>query len=59
LAFTMATSLAFDLPRAIITAVIISAVGAGMLRALRRAARTAIFVTEVQWQPQASAKSLS
>jgi hypothetical protein len=30
-----------------------------MLRALRRAARTAIFVTEVQWQPQASAKSLS
>jgi energy-coupling factor transport system substrate-specific component len=59
LAFTMATSLAFDLPRAIITAVIISTVGAGMLRALRRAARTAIFVTEVQWQTQTSAKSLS
>lgn len=43
LAFTVATSLGFDLPRAVGNAVLIAALGAPSLRALRRAHRVAAF----------------
>lgn len=49
--FSFATSLGYDLPRAILTAVLISLAGAPLLRALRRAARRANFGPSVGFIP--------
>jgi energy-coupling factor transport system substrate-specific component len=43
LAFTVATSLGFDLPRAVLTATLVLVTGGPILRALRRAGRRAAF----------------
>lgn len=43
LAFTLATSMAFDLPRAVLTATLVLVTGGPILRALRRAGRRAAF----------------
>ena len=43
LAFTLATSLGFDIPRALTTAVLVAVAGRPVLLALRRAARRAAF----------------
>ncbi|MFO7778964.1 MAG: ECF transporter S component [Nitriliruptoraceae bacterium] len=49
LAFSLATSLAFDLPRAVLTATLVAVTGRPILRALRRAARRAAFDTAVSF----------
>jgi energy-coupling factor transport system substrate-specific component len=48
-AFTAATSLAFDIPRAILTALLVLVVGPPVLLALRRAARRAAFDAPVEF----------
>jgi energy-coupling factor transport system substrate-specific component len=52
-AFTAATSLAFDIPRAILTGVLILLAGPPVLLALRRAARRAAFDAPVTFVPPA------
>jgi len=47
LAFSLATSLAFDVPRAVLTAILVLVTGRPILRALRRAGRRAAFDTPV------------
>ena len=42
-----ATSMAWNVPRAVFTAILILAVGAGVLNALKRAARKANFASEI------------
>ena len=49
--FTATTSLAFDLPRAVLTSGAIVLIGAPILHALRRAARRAAFEPPVQFEP--------
>ena len=49
LAFSLATSLAFDLPRAALTATLVLVTGRPILRALRRAARRAAFDTPISF----------
>ncbi|MFP4312604.1 MAG: ECF transporter S component [Nitriliruptoraceae bacterium] len=51
-AFTLATSLAFDIPRAIVTATLVVVTGRPLLRALRRAGRRAAFDTPVSFEPR-------
>jgi energy-coupling factor transport system substrate-specific component len=51
LAFCLATSLGFDVPRAIGTLVLVLAVGGPVLRALRRSARRAAFDAPVEFVP--------
>ncbi len=51
LAFTVATSLGFDVPRAIGTAVIIAIIGRPALAALRRTALRAQFTPSIAWTP--------
>ncbi len=46
LAFSIATSLAFDIPRAILTVVLITVLGRPTLAVLRRAGRRAVFDTQ-------------
>ena len=53
IAFTLATSLGYDLPRAILTATLIAVAGGPLLRALRRAARRAVFAPVVEFEPAA------
>lgn len=53
LAFSAATSLGFDLPRAALTAVLVAVTGGPILRALRRAGRLAAFDAPVSFQPAA------
>ena len=43
LAYSIATSLAFDIPRAVLSIVLVSLLGRPVLRTLRRAARRAVF----------------
>jgi energy-coupling factor transport system substrate-specific component len=50
LAFTLATSFGFDIPRAIINVVLILVTGRAVLLALRRAARRAAFQAPVEFQ---------
>lgn len=52
LAFTLVTSLGFDVPRAIVTAVLVLVTGRPILRALRRAGRRAAFDTPVSFAPR-------
>lgn len=49
--FSAATSWGFDIPRAIITAVLIAAIGTPVLAALRRAAHRANFQPTVEFSP--------
>jgi energy-coupling factor transport system substrate-specific component len=49
LAFSLATSLAFDVPRAVLTATLVLVTGRPILRALRRAGRRAAFDTPVSF----------
>lgn len=58
LTFTLATSLGFDLPRAVGSVALMALAGASMLRSLRRAARRATFGTAVVFaEPTASSAS--
>jgi len=50
LAFTLVTSLGFDVPRAVLTATLVLLTGRPILRALRRAGRRAAFDTPVSFQ---------
>lgn len=54
IAFDIATSLGFDIPRAIITAVVILLIGKPVLFALRRATRRAAFGAQAAFDGQAS-----
>jgi energy-coupling factor transport system substrate-specific component len=49
LAFTLATSMAFDVPRALLTATLVLVTGGPILRALRRAGRRAAFDAPVRF----------
>jgi energy-coupling factor transport system substrate-specific component len=51
LAFTLVTSLGFDVPRAVVTATLVLVTGRPILRALRRAGRRAAFDTPVSFAP--------
>ena len=51
LAFSLSTSLGFDIPRGVVTAVALLLVGRPVLLALRRAARRAAFDAPVQFAP--------
>ena len=57
LAFTLATSLGWDVPRAVLTAVLTLLAGPVLLRAVRRATRRAAFEAPVRFEPAASAAS--
>lgn len=50
LAFDLATSLGFDIPRAVTTAVLVALTGRAVLLALRRAARRAAFETPAEFR---------
>lgn len=50
-AFTVATSLGWDVPRAVLTAVLTLLAGPVLLRAVRRATRRAAFEAPVRFQP--------
>jgi energy-coupling factor transport system substrate-specific component len=54
LAFTLATSWGFDIPRALGNAVLIAALGAPALRVLRRAHRVAAFDSTASYLPEAA-----
>ena len=51
LAFSLSTSLGFDIPRAVVTALALLLVGRPVLLALRRAARRAAFDAPAQFAP--------
>jgi energy-coupling factor transport system substrate-specific component len=51
LAYTLATSLGFDIPRAVTNAVLIALTGRSVLRALRRVARRAAFDAAPEFAP--------
>ena len=53
LAFSMASSLGFDIPRGLVTALAVLLVGRPVLLALRRAARRAAFDAAVEFVPEA------
>lgn len=53
-AFNLVTSLGFDIPRAIGTAVLVMLLGGALLRSMRRASRRAAFGDEVSFEPAAS-----
>jgi energy-coupling factor transport system substrate-specific component len=57
LAFTLATSLAFDVPRAALTATLVLVTGRPILRALRRAGRRAAFDAPVRFEPAVAGAS--
>ncbi|MGW6915426.1 ECF transporter S component [Kitasatospora sp. NPDC054939] len=52
-AYCLATSLGWDLPRAVLTAVLCLTLGTPVLRALRRATRRAAFAAPVEFRPPA------
>ena len=54
LAFSLATSVGYDLPRAVLTAVAVVVAGPAVLLALRRAARRAAFEAPVRFVPAES-----
>lgn len=56
-AFTATTSLAFDLPRAVLTATVTLIIGSPVLLALRRAARRAAFNAPVTFSTEASPRA--
>lgn len=56
LAFSVATSLAYDIPRAVLTATLTLVAGGTVLRALRRAARRAAFDAPVAFEPPAAGR---
>ncbi|MCC5948720.1 MAG: ECF transporter S component [Nitriliruptoraceae bacterium] len=51
LAFSLVTSLGFDVPRAVLTATLVAVTGRPILRALRRAGRRAAFDTPIRFVP--------
>ena len=57
LAFCLATSLGFDLARAVGTFVLVMVVGGPVMRALRRASRRAAFETPAEFEPERAAVS--
>lgn len=54
LTFSVATSLGFDLPRAVLTAVLVVVTGTPILRALRRAGRRAAFTAPISFTSPAT-----
>jgi energy-coupling factor transport system substrate-specific component len=58
-AFTVATSLGWDVPRAVLTAVLTLLAGPVLLRAVRRATRRAAFEAPVRFQPSVVEARLS
>jgi energy-coupling factor transport system substrate-specific component len=54
-AFTVATSLGWDIPRAVLTAVLTLLAGPLLLRAVRRATRRAAFGAPIRFEPAAQA----
>jgi len=56
--YTLATSLGFDIPRAITNAVLIALTGRPVLLALRRVARRAAFAAPVDFAPPPTAESI-
>jgi energy-coupling factor transport system substrate-specific component len=56
-AYTLATSLGFDIPRAITNAVLVAVTGRPVLLALRRVARRAAFEAPVEFQPSPATES--
>jgi energy-coupling factor transport system substrate-specific component len=54
IAFSLVTSMGFDLPRAALTAVLVAVTGRPLLRALRRANRRAAFEAPVTFEPTAA-----
>ena len=48
-AYHLATSMAWNVPRAIFTALLIIAVGPGVMKALQRSARKAAFESEIKF----------
>jgi energy-coupling factor transport system substrate-specific component len=50
-AFSLVTSMGFDLPRAALTATLVAVTGRPLLRALRRANRRAAFTAPVRFEP--------
>jgi len=50
-AFSLATSLAFDVPRAVLTALLVALTGRSILATLRRAGRRAAFDAPVRFEP--------
>ena len=59
IAFSLVTSMGFDLPRAVLTAVLVAVTGRPLLRALRRANRRAAFTAPVRFKPTATASATS
>jgi energy-coupling factor transport system substrate-specific component len=55
--FTLITSLGYDIPRAVLTVVLILIAGKPVLLALRRVSRKAAFEPAVTFIPQAAAQS--
>lgn len=55
IAFSLATSLGFDIPRAVVTAGLVLLTGRPLLRALRRASRRAAFDAPVRFGPEGQA----
>jgi energy-coupling factor transport system substrate-specific component len=55
IAFDLATSLGFDIPRALLTGVLILLTGRGVLLSLRRATRRAAFAAPVTFEPAGAA----
>ena len=49
LSYHVATSMAWNVPRAIFTAILIATVGPGVLKALQRTARKAAFESEIKF----------
>jgi energy-coupling factor transport system substrate-specific component len=56
-AFTLTTSLGFDIPRALTNAALVAVTGRPVLLALRRASRRAAFAESVSFEPPADASS--
>jgi energy-coupling factor transport system substrate-specific component len=57
LTFDLTTSLGFDIPRAVVNALLVAVLGPAVLATLRRAARRAAFDAPVAFSPTAGASS--
>ena len=49
ISYHLASSMAWNVPRALFTALLIIAIGPGVLKALERSARKAAFVSEIKF----------
>lgn len=57
LAFSLVTSMGFDVPRAALTALLVAVTGRPLLRALRRADRRAAFMAPVRFEPASTGRT--